>query len=262
ALRRKLRYEHLVNVQQQELHQMKMDFFTHISHEIRTPLTLIMGPVEMLMNKIPARAESYKLLLTIKSNAERLLKLTTDLLEFRKADSGYTQLRISKENIVAFTQAVYGKFVAEAGKKAIAYTFETNVETIAVYFDPHQMEMVLSNLLSNALKFTPEGGKVTVGVEHTTEDRVDIRVCDNGVGIPKESQEKIFTNFYQADSGKAQRIGSGIGLAFSKSLVELHRGYLYFSSGENPENGSRETCFVISLKLGTAHLNQSDLVLN
>jgi signal transduction histidine kinase len=259
ALRRKLRYEHLMNIKQQELHQMKMDFFTHISHEIRTPLTMIMGPVEMLQSSMTAKPANQKLLLTIKNNAERLLKLTNDLLEFRKADSGYTQLKIRPDNLIAFSQSVYAKFTGTADKKSIAYSFESEEENIEVYFDPHHIEIVLSNLLSNAMKFTPEGGRISVCVARNDHEVVEIMVRDNGIGIPHESQDKIFTHFYQADAGSLKHAGSGIGLAFSKSLVELHQGQLTFSSEHNTNTGGRETCFTVTLKLGKHHLNQNDL---
>ena len=257
ALRRKLRYEQLLNAKQKELHQMKIDFFTHMSHEIRTPLSLILGPVEMLSKSIPAKSSGQKLLQTIKGNAERLLKLTTDLLDFRKADAGYTQLKITAENIVSFCRSVYEKFTEAAGKKSIEYNFNSNEDEIEVYFDHDHLEIVITNLLSNALKFTPVGGQIDVFVERIRRDKVEIRVCDNGVGIPLEGQDKIFTSFYQANTGTLKDGGSGIGLAFSKSLVELHKGKLSFTSTEKPGSDLRETCFIVTLLLGKDHFDDS-----
>lgn len=262
ALKRKLQYEHMVNVKQEELHRMKIDFFTHISHEIRTPLTLIMGPVEMLMDSSPLKSANHKLLLIVKSNAERLLKLTNDLLDFRKADSGHTHLKIVPKNIVCFAQSVYAKFSETANKKSIIYQFESEEKNIEVYFDPDHLEIVFSNLLSNAIKFTPTKGKVTLRVAKMGQDRIEIRVCDNGTGIPAESQDKIFTNFYQADAGGIKNTGSGIGLAFSKRLVELHQGELNFYSNVDTETASRETCFIVILKLGMEHFNPEDIYLD
>jgi len=260
AMKRKLRYEQMLNVKQQELHRMKMDFFTHISHEIRTPLTLILGPVEMLMNIVPANSTGQKLLHTIKNNAERLLKLTTDLLDFRKADAGYTQLKITAGNIVHFCAAIYDKFTGAAAKKNIEFAFKGGEKKIEVYFDPHYLEIVLSNLLSNAIKFTPAGGKIEMYVEQKNNEAVEIGVCDNGVGIAPECQDKIFSSFYQANTGKVKNTGSGIGLAFSKNLVELHRGKLSFTSKENSGTGVRETCFTVTLKLGKSHFNDSSVL--
>jgi signal transduction histidine kinase len=260
ALRRKLRYEHMVNVKQQELHQMKMDFFTHISHELRTPLTLIIGPLEVLMNTPNGKPSNPKLLQTIKANAERLLKLTNDLLDFRKAEAGHTELKIKSGNLVDFTRCVYDKFTEAAAKKSIAYKFENTEETIEVYFDPHHLEIVLTNLLSNAIKFTSFGGTISVTVNKNGNETAEIKVYDNGIGIPKEKQAKIFSNFYQADAGGIKNTGSGIGLAFSKSLIELHQGKLNFHSGINQQTGMQETSFIVILQLGRKHFSSENLL--
>lgn len=246
ALRRKLRYEHMLNLKQQELHQMKMDFFTHISHEIRTPLTLIMGPVELLQMKHGSNPDDNRLLEIVKNNGDRLLKLTSDLIEFRKAETGHTALKLENRDMVAFAQLVFQRFEEQARRRDIAFGFESTETNCTLLFDAHQMEIVLSNLLSNALKFTPEGGKVWMELVKKGK-KVTISVHDNGPGIPQESQEKIFTTFYQADNVKNKIPGSGIGLAFSKSLVELHGGTLSFSSTPNAPKGERETIFSVVL---------------
>ncbi|WP_276501713.1 ligand-binding sensor domain-containing protein [Terrimonas pollutisoli] len=260
ALKRKIRYEHMTNIKQQELHQMKVDFFTHISHEIRTPLTLIVGPAEMLQNVYAGNPTAKKMLATITSNAQRLLKLTNDLLDFRKADAGYTQLKIKTANIVEFVQSVFDKFTQVASEKKINFKFESEEKNIPVYFDPHHLEIVITNLLSNALKFTAEEGNVSIAINPGENETVNIIVSDDGIGIPKESQDKIFTDFYQADSGSVKNIGSGIGLAFSKSLVELHKGKLSFTSQINPTTNKQETRFVVTLLPGKEHFNDSYMI--
>lgn len=257
AFRRKLRYVEMVNQKQQELHQMKMDFFTHISHEIRTPLTLIFLPLETLMDTFESDGRAMKMLAKIKVNAERLLTLTTDLLDFRKADSGYTQLKVSEANIVAFAEMVFEKFSAVAARKSIKYQFKSEQQYIPVYFDPHQLEIVLSNLLSNAFKFTLDKGRISVTLGMGANETIEIRVRDNGIGIPKESQDQIFNSFYQANAGGIKNTGAGIGLAFSKSLVELHKGKLSFQSGIDPGSGRQETEFMIILRLGKDHFAES-----
>ncbi|MEI6945562.1 two-component regulator propeller domain-containing protein [Paraflavisolibacter sp. H34] len=260
-LQRRLKYEQLVNQQQQELHRMKMDFFTHVSHEIRTPLTLILAPLEMLLTMAEnASALHQKLLQSVRTNADRLLQLTNDLLNFRKADAGHMQLKVRRDNLVAFARSVHAKFTAAATGKSLAYTFAAEEEVIEVWFDPGHLEIVLSNLLSNALKFTPEQGKVVMQVTRKNGDSAEIRVCDNGPGIPPESQEKIFTHFYQASSRGNKNPGSGIGLAFSKSLVELHQGTLHFQSGPNPQTGMQETCFFVTLQLGKKHFEHTNVL--
>ncbi|MEJ8818669.1 ligand-binding sensor domain-containing protein [Lacibacter sp. H407] len=262
SLKREIRYEHMLNQQQQELHQMKLDFFTHISHEIRTPLTLVIGPVEMLMKKFSGNTMAQSMLKNIKSNADRLLTLTNDLLDFRKAEAGYTKLKIARSDIAEFTKSVFDKFIGAAEKKNIHYDYICDEKELLVYFDAHHLEIVLSNLLANAMKFAPESGKVSVAVIKTEQESVDIEIFDNGCGIPLEHQEHIFTRFYQANTGTSKSEGSGIGLAFSKKLVELHKGTLRFKSGKNMQTGNMETRFIVNLRLGKNHLKDDYPVLD
>lgn len=257
AMRRKLRYQRLLLDKQKELHQMKLDFFTHISHELRTPLTLIMGPVEMLKSLVPAKSTAEKLVATIQNNGERLLKLTNDLLDFRKADEGYTELKIRKDNIVSFARNVYSNFGTAASEKKIAFQFIAEKEHIDCYFDASLMEIVLTNLLSNAMKFTLPGGNISVTIKQPSQDSIEICVTDDGVGIPKAEQDKIFTHFYQAQTGVVKHKGTGIGLAFSKSLVELHGGSLQFQSHTNADTEKNETSFMVILKTGKTHFSDN-----
>jgi len=259
-LERKLRFEHMENVKQAELHQMKMDFFTHISHEIRTPLTLITGPVEKLLSMNVTKSLSQKLLLSIKNNADRLLKLINDLMDFRKADSGYTQLKISYNDIVKFSKTVFSKFKEAALSKSINFIFKSDEKALDVYFDMDHLEIVLSNLLSNAVKFTEKGGQISMFIKKESPDLVTINVCDNGIGIPKEEQDRIFTGYYQVDAKGNIKAGTGIGLAFSKSLVELHKGSLTFCSEIGSQTVMNKTCFTVSLKLGKNHLTQVGII--
>jgi signal transduction histidine kinase len=256
ALRRKLQYEHMISVKQQELHQMKMDFYTYISHEIRTPLSLIMGPVEMLQMKAQGKPEDHRLLEMVRTNAERLLKLATELLEVRKIDTGHMKLTIEHRDIVPFVESIFEKFREMAEKKMIAFHFESPEKSCLVYFDSHYLEIVISNLLSNALKFTPEHGKVWVKITRSSKE-LDIAVYDNGPGIPKENQDKIFSTFYRADNAINKTSGTGIGLAFSKSLIELHGGKLVFRSDDAAHNAHPETCFTITLMLEKEYVPKS-----
>lgn len=249
AMRRKLRYEHMMLVKQQELHQMKMDFFTHISHELRTPLTLIVGPVEILMQQLTGNQPAQKLLHTIRQNTNRLVKLTNDLLAFRKAESGHTQLALEEADIVAFSKSVFDKFEEEAKRHSIHFRFTSKLPMLQVHFDKHHLEIVLTNLLSNAFKFTEANGHIDLAIAEPGNEWLEITVCDDGIGIPKESQDKIFTGFYQAGAGKGKHAGSGIGLAFSKRLAELHGGTLSFRSGLTEATGKMETCFTIAIPL-------------
>jgi len=247
ALRRKIRYEQMMYEKQQELYQMKMDFFTHISHELRTPLTLIVGPLEVLNQILPGNQQVQKMLNTIGKNTERMIKLTNDLLAFRKAEAGHTQLATEEADIVAFAKTVFEKFEEEATRKSIHYNFEPLVPLLHANFDKHHMEIVLTNLLSNAFKFTDTNGEIILSVNEPQNGLVEIMVCDNGIGIPLESQEKIFTGFFQAGSVRKKDQGSGIGLAFSKRLVELHGGSLTFQSGISGSTEKMKTCFTVSI---------------
>jgi ligand-binding sensor domain-containing protein/signal transduction histidine kinase len=257
-LRRKLHYEHMNSKRQEELHQMKMDFFTHVSHEIRTPLTLIVTPVDMMLDMTTDQPMLQKVLQNIKKHSSRLLKLTNDLMDFRKADSGYTQLKIGSNELVGFCKSIFTKFVLAASDRHIDFTFNSTEEQLEAWFDADHMEIVITNLLSNALKFTPDGGSIILSIRKPQPDAAEISVCDNGIGIPDENQEMLFSNFYQVDSRGNKKAGSGIGLAFSKSLVELHQGKMYFQSGIKQETGKPETCFFVLLKLGKQHFTEAN----
>lgn len=256
SLKRKLEYEHTLNIKQRELQQMKTDFFAHVSHEIRTPLTMIMGPAEMLLEHDLDHASSKKLLSSIKSNADRMLKLSNDLLDFMKADSGYTRLHPVKNDLVAFCKDVFEKFSVLAAEKNIRYQFYPPERSLDLYFDPHYMEIIFYNLLSNALKFTPPGGRVSMQLAKQENGDAEISICDNGIGIPPESSEKIFTQFFQVDAAGNKKTGTGIGLALSKILVTLHGGAIRFSSVQGSDGRENKTCFFVSLKEGQDHFLQ------
>lgn len=258
ALKRKLEYEHALNIKQRELQQMKTDFFTHVSHEIRTPLTMIMGPAEMLLENDLDPNSKKKLLSSIKSNADRMLKLSNDLLDFMKADSGYTRLHPVKNDLVAFCRDVFEKFAVIASEKGIRYQFQSEEPSLDLYFDPHYMEIVFYNLLSNALKFTSSGGRVSMQLKKQENGGAGISICDSGVGIPPESREKIFTQFFQVDAAGNKKTGTGIGLALSKILVSLHRGNIHFTSTRGGESRENKTCFFVSLKGGQDHFTKPE----
>ena len=242
---------------EKEINEHKLEFFTNISHEIRTPLTLIIGPLDKLIENAKDDPALNRDLQPIKNNADRLMNLVTELLDFRKAESGKMALHVSPGDIVKFCREIFLAFQNMAISKNIDYVFETRQPTIELYFDKVQMEKVLFNLLSNAFKFTPVNGKITLKILHENQ-LVHIQICDNGKGIPLESQANLFTNFYQGNT--ATTIGTGLGLSFSKSIVELHHGEITFKS--TPKNGHAfgATCFTVSLKTGKAHFNPSEFI--
>jgi len=234
------------------LHQAKLNFFTNISHEIRTHLALIIGPVEkMLLQK--KEEEDVRQLRTIKKNSESLLKLVSELMDFRKAESGNLQLHVSGGNIVSFVRDIYTSFQNLAATKHIHTDFVSPSSHIALYFDKEQLEKVFFNLLSNAFKFTPAEGSVNVMIEDKART-VEIRVIDNGKGIAPENLDKLFLNYYQENDYGVQNTGYGIGLALSQSITELHKGKLSVES----EPGIR-TCFTLTLLKGEEQFSEDQL---
>lgn len=258
-MRADLQMEHLQNERQRELHQLKMDFFTHISHEIRTPLTLILGPVEKLIDSYSGERFVSKQLHLVRKNALLLMKLVSELMDFRKAEEGHMKLYISQYDIVPFCKKIFDYFEGLADDKKIDYEFISNEESIFVYIDPNQLEKVVFNLLSNAFKFTPTNRKVALSIESRAE-WIDINVIDNGNGISKIHQEHLFNNFFQADDSGRQNIGSGVGLAFSKIIVELHKGILHFKSNSCTSEIPGNTTFTISLRMGKDHFDQTQII--
>lgn len=260
-LKQALYLEHLEKERQEELYKMKLDFFTNISHEIRTPLTLISGPVEELLNGADKNSNLEKKLKTIKNNSDRLLKLVNELMDFRKAEKGSMKIYCEQQDIVPFCFDIYESFRGFAVEKKIDYKFVLNINTSMVYFDKNQMEKVIYNLLSNAFKFTAKNGRITLSVEQkdSDSDTIDIKIKDNGLGIPDNRKKKIFKNFFQLDDRGSKNLGSGIGLALSKSIVELHHGEIKVQTETDP---NFNTIFVITLKKGKAHFKKSQIVEN
>lgn len=258
-MRADLQMEHLHNERQQELHQLKMDFFTHISHEIRTPLTLILGPVEKLIDSYSGERFITKQLQLVRKNAMLLMKLVSELMDFRKAEEGHMKLYFSQYDIVVFCKKIFDYFEGMADDKKISYEFFSNDESIMLFIDPNQLEKVIFNLLSNAFKFTPNNRRIVLLIE-SRDQWVDINVIDNGKGIGKIHQEHLFKNFFQADDSGRQSIGSGVGLAFSKAIVELHKGMLHFKSTTWTDDSPGKTIFTISLKKGKDHLDEAQII--
>jgi len=242
---------------EKEINEHKLEFFTNISHEIRTPLTLIVGPLDKLIENAKDDPALNRDLQPIKNNADRLMNLVTELLDFRKAESGKMALHVSPGDVVKFCREIFLAFQNMAIAKNIDYQFETAKPKIELYFDKVQMEKVLFNLLSNAFKFTPASGKISLKLteEH---DSVHIQICDNGKGIPLENQANLFTNFYQANA--TTTIGTGLGLSFSKSIVTLHHGEITVESYPRNEKPFGHTCFTVSLKTGKAHFDPSEFI--
>ncbi|SDX29249.1 Signal transduction histidine kinase [Lutibacter oricola] len=244
-----LELEHLEKDKYEEIQRLKLEFFTNISHEFRTPLTLIKGPLEYLQKKgdnvEPQKVqEQYSLM---HKNIDYLLRLVNQLLDFRKMDKGKMSLTVGKSDLIDFIKVVGEPFQFLSSKKDIDFKINAKSKELRTWFDPDAVEKIMNNLLSNAFKFTPEKGTVEIeiieGINYTAPEGlktktdksnyVVIQVKDSGPGIPKHRINFIFERFYvDRDVRKINSEGSGIGLAFTKKLVELHRGSIDVVSDE------------------------------
>ncbi|WP_324678355.1 substrate-binding domain-containing protein [Hymenobacter sp. GOD-10R] len=224
--------------------EAKLRFFTNFSHELRTPLTLIMGPVEeLLTNGADLSAAQRHDLGLVRRNTQRLLQLVNQLLDFRKIDVGKMPVRATEGNVVAFVREIMDVFEKPARQRGIALRFLPAEPSLMLWFDVNILDKVLFNLLSNALKFTPARGQITVSLQRVPAQRsVRISVEDTGSGISEQDQAHIFEWFYQGQQEVAK--GSGMGLALATGLVRLHQGELSFTS--QPGQGST---FTVTLPL-------------
>ncbi len=238
--------------------QAKVDFFTNISHEFRTPLTLVLGFAEDLLPSQKLSKDEQQSIGHIRQNAFRLLRLVNQLMDFQKTESKRMQLRVSENDLVGFVRNLVESYGKTAQKRGIDLQLLTRHEQLPLWFDAGIMDKVLFNLLSNAFKFTPDGGKIHL---HITVDNFEnwakLSVEDSGQGMLEEELGHIFEPFYQAPPGQAHggAQGTGLGLSLTKSLVELHGGHISVKSASG--KGSR---FTVALPLGKEHLLHEQLV--
>jgi signal transduction histidine kinase/AraC-like DNA-binding protein/ABC-type xylose transport system substrate-binding protein len=208
--------------------EAKLRFFTNFSHELRTPLTLILGPVEELLTADLAPAQRHDLTL-VRRNTQRLLQLVNQLLDFRKIDVGKMAVRATEGNLVSFVREIMDVFEKIARQRGITFRFLPAEPVIRLWFDGDILDKVLFNLLSNAFKYTADGGHITVSVQRVPEaNTVRISVEDDGRGIAADDQAHILEWFYQGSQPSAN--SSGLGLALAEGLTRLHEGKLSFKS--------------------------------
>ena len=223
-----------------ELEEMKYRFFTNISHEFRTLLTLIITPIGSILKRT-TDSETRHQLNDVSRNAGDLLQLVNQLLDFRKMEMNGERLNLQSGNLNEFIQYTTMKFMPLAEQKNIRLTFEDKTEGLFMYFDKDKLGKILTNLLSNAFKFTKAGGKVNVCLEKCILDSrrcAHIVVEDTGCGIPKEEQGHVFERFYRTEQeSSSQQIGSGIGLNMVYEYIQLHEGKVSLESEEG--KGSR-----------------------
>lgn len=205
--------------QRHYMDEMKMQFFTNISHDFRTPLTLILTPVEEMLSKKPELKDDT-FISTIHRNALMLLNLVNEVLDLRKMERFGSELTLVKADIIRVIEDTVSSFMLMAENQNITLKVDTTLSSMILEIDKGKIAKVLTNLLSNAFKFTPEGGTITVKVEETSESAC-ISVCDTGQGVSDKDKRKIFERFYQAKNSPA---GSGIGLHIVREFVLLHGG--------------------------------------
>ncbi len=237
-----------------EVDQIKSRFFANISHEFRTPLTLIFGPAKDIA-EIANNVNIIKNAGIIQKNAAKLYGLVNQLLDISKLEAGKMSLETREQNIIPLLKGLVLSFTSLAERKKIVLKFDAQEENINIYIDKEKIEKIITNILSNAFKFTSEGGEIDFKVLKF-ETEIEISVKDTGIGVPEERIEKIFDRFYQVDGSQTREgEGTGIGLALTKELVELHKGNI-----RAERNEGEGTTFILKLQLGKEHLLPEEIV--
>ena len=260
-LKNRLAIETFNKQKDEELHQMKIRFFTDVSHELRTPLTLILTPLEKIVSELKTGYRLKSQLSMIQRNGKTMLTLINQLLDVRKFETGHMKLQAAKGNISGFIHETTLPFREIARIREIDFKFSSSSEPIEAWYDRGKMEIVLNNLLSNAIKATPPGGKIEVRLSEDVQPPVgklvEIVVEDYGKGIPPEILDRIFERFYtKVNIG----LGTGVGLELTKRMVELHKGTIAVESKEASSEKSGHTSFIIRLPMGREHLQADQIV--
>ena len=247
----------------EQQNEAKLQFFINISHEIRTPMMLIINPLEKLLAD-KRDGELHKTYLMIYRNAQRILRLINQLMDVRKLDKGQMFMKFRETDMVGFIADLMQTFEHMARKKNIRFVFKHEMPQLKVWIDLNNFDKVLMNILSNAFKYTPDGGEVQVSLStgrditrrDALRDYFEIVITDSGIGIDRNKIERIFERFYQIDNDVTKsNFGTGIGLHLSRSLVQLHHGIIFAENREDAP-GSR---FIIRIPLGSAHLRTDEL---
>lgn len=241
-LKQEIEITHIKAEKERELNEKRLSFFTNIAHEFRTPLTLIINPIKDILHK-SNEADKTDLNI-IYRNAKRLLSLVDQLLIFRKAEAEADKLKSIELNFFELCKDVYLCFTQQAKKYGILYELKCENEMIRICADREKLEIVLFNLISNAFKFTPDGGTITVKIK-ADEKNVFLTVKDNGCGIAAAAEQNLFDKFYQAPNQAPLKNGFGIGLYLVKSFIDSHQGKITYQTAEG-----KGTEFTVSLPKG------------
>lgn len=245
--------EDMQKMNESQIMQSKLQFFTDISHEIRTPLTLILTPLEQLLKNAQEGGlrDTYKL---IYQNGQRILHLVNQVMDMRKLDKGQMKLTTTLTDVGTFFRETASSFAYVAKERQIDFPLEMKEDLPQVWIDREKMEKVLFNVLSNAFKYTPDGGRIAITVAIAGTD-LQVCIADSGSGIPLDRREAIFDRFYQIpDASNRNKMGTGIGLHLSRSLMNVHHGQIFVDESQEDEGAT----FVIRLPLGDSHLEISE----
>ncbi|NJX14565.1 hybrid sensor histidine kinase/response regulator transcription factor [Tamlana crocina] len=258
-LKHQLALEQIEAKQAKDVNKAKLEFFTNMSHEFRTPLTLILGPLNQILDNYRGSSSMYKKLKVIESSANHLLQLINRLMDFRKLENNLMKLEAAEGNVVKFLREIYLSFTEYAKNGNYDYTFEATSDDIQVYYDRYKLERVFYNLISNAFRYTPKGGKIALRVIEET-DKICIRVEDSGVGIAEEYKDKIFERFFELSINRKPdnnyNKGTGIGLSIVKNIVDLHKGQIKVFDNE----AGLGSVFSVELPLGKEHLEDTEII--
>ncbi|MEF2620826.1 MAG: response regulator [Xylanibacter rarus] len=240
----------------EELEETKMRFLINATHDIRSPLTLILGPLNKLKSRL-TDAESQNDIKTIDRNAQRLLLLVNQILDIRKIDKKQMHLHCEKTEMATYINDVCARFRYNADQHNIIFNFEHEAGSCYAWIDKINFDKIISNLLSNAFKFTPDGGSITIRLKED-EQHITIDVLDTGMGFKNKNTDKLFERFYQeANSRGISLEGTGIGLNLSRTLTEMHGGTIKAANRTDNVQGAQIT---ISIPKGNSHLKPEEII--
>lgn len=255
------------NIQSEKLNNNKLQFFTNISHEFRTPLTLIINPLEDILRSKNVSPEIHNKLKIVHKSSDRLSRLINELMDFNKLEFNKIFLQVKKIEVVAFTEEIISYFDEEAAARNITINFESSLDELEDWLDPKMLEKIIFNIISNAFKFTPDNGFITIAIDKTDTDHsllmngntvpsFSITITDTGSGIHKKDLKRIFDRFYQVNNVNKDYYGStGIGLEVVKEFIELHKGKIDVES-----QVGQGTKFTVTFPLGKSFYKKNEIV--
>ncbi|MFT4534622.1 MAG: signal transduction histidine kinase/DNA-binding response OmpR family regulator [Saprospiraceae bacterium] len=256
-LKKKLILEEVSHKKENELHELKMNFFAKMSHEIQTPITLILGPIDNMMSMSEKNGNLLlkQRLTIISNNAKRLSKIARELTLVRNKELGTLQLLVTRNNLWSNIEEISLSFKELARNKQIDFVINCPKSLFDTWYDKEKIEHIIYNLLSNAFKFTPKEGYIQLNVVPTNSKKlIKISITDTGSGIRKDELNAIFELFYQSNIGKKNK-GSGIGLALTKELIDLHKGKIEVESAPN-----EGTTFTVSIPITEDAYTESERI--